>query len=205
MICFKNILILSIWAAMTFFPIRTANENINGITFIEINISQYIDDKESKQVDSIHEKKVNACKEYMEWSMKNQGYDYSTSKLSPEAIVIACEENEFSIAFTLAIANLESCFGQTPRAKKTNSVFSVGSFDNGKNKCTYSTQDESIDPFIKLIKKDYLLNGEKTINDLLSDGNFVNLNGHRYARISNYESQVKSIMKRITKMHPVLE
>lgn len=156
------------------------------------------------QRDTIHDQKVQACKEYMEWAMKNQGYDWTSTKLSPEAIVTACETNDFSIPFTLAIANLESCFGTTPRARKTNSVFSVGLHDNGKNYATYSDPNESIEPFIALIKQDYLLNGKKSLNDLLVMNNFVNMNGHRYASNVKYEANVKSIMNRITKMYPIL-
>lgn len=161
-------------------------------------------DSTETQNGSIHQQKIEACKAYMEWAMKNQGYDWSTTNLTPEAIVDICEENNFSIPFTMAIANLESCFGQTPRSKRTNSVFSVGSYDNGKNVCTYSTPDESIAPFINLIKKDYLQDGEKTLDDLLVTNQFVNMNGHRYAKNPQYEGQIKSIMNRIIKMYPIL-
>lgn len=166
--------------------------------------TEMVQDSSEIQNDSIHNQKVEACRAYMEWAMKNQGYDWSTTKLTPEAIVTACEENDFSIPFTMAIANLESCFGQTPRSKRTNSVFSVGSYDNGKNVCTYSTPDESIVPFINLIKKDYLLGGKKSLSDLLISGGFVNMNGNRYAKNVKYEPQVKSIMNRIIKMYPIL-
>ena len=161
-------------------------------------------DSTETQNDSIHQQKVEACRAYMEWAMKNQGYDWKTTKLTPEAIVTACEQNNFSIPFTIAIANLESCFGQTPRSKRTHSVFSVGSYDNGKDVCTYSNPDESIVPFIKLIKKDYLQNGEKELSDLLVPNQFVNMNGHRYAKNPKYEGQIKSIMNRIIKMYPIL-
>lgn len=157
-----------------------------------------------QQQDTIHDQKVQACKEYMEWAMKNQGYGWETTRLTPEAIVTACEQNNFSIPFTMAIANLESCFGQTPRSKKTNSVFSVGSFDNGKNYCVYDSPDKSIIPFINTIKSDYLQNGEKSINDLLVPNGFVNGNGDRYASNTKYEREVKNIMNRIIKMYPIL-
>ena len=157
-----------------------------------------------QQNDTIHDQKVQACKDYMEWVMNNQGFDWSTTKLTPEAIVTACEKNDFSIPFTLAIANLESCFGQTPRSKKTNSVFSVGSYDCGANKCSYGTPDESIIPFINLIKTDYLQNGTKTIEDLLKPNGFISSDGFRYASNKRYESQVKSIMNRIIRMYPIL-
>lgn len=166
--------------------------------------TEMVQNSTETQNDSIHQQKIEACKAYMEWAMKNQGYDWSTTKLTPEAIVDICEENNFSIPFTMAIANLESCFGQTPRSKRTNSVFSVGSYDNGKNVCTYSTPDESIAPFINLIKKDYLQDGEKTLDDLLVTNQFVNMNGHRYAKNPQYEGQIKSIMNRIIKMYPIL-
>jgi len=166
--------------------------------------TEMVQDGTETQNDSIHQQKVEACRAYMEWAMKNHGYDWKTTKLTPEAIVTACEQNDFSIPFTIAIANLESCFGQTPRAKRTNSVFSVGSYDNGKDVCTYSNPDESIVPFIKLIKKDYLQNGEKELSDLLVPNQFVNKNGLRYAKNPKYEGQIKSIMNRIIKMYPIL-
>ena len=155
------------------------------------------------QQDTIHDQKVQACKDYMEWAMNNQGYDWSSTQLSPEALVTACEENNFNLAFTMAVANLESCFGCTPRSKKENSVFSVGAYDNGKNMCSYASQNESIVPFINLIKNDYLV-GEKTIDDLLVPNQFVNHLGLRYAKGTKYEGQVKSIMNRIIRMYPIL-
>lgn len=166
--------------------------------------TEMVQDGTEEQNDTIHQQKIEACRAYMDWAMKNQGYDWSTTKLTPEAIVDICEENNFSIPFTMAIANLESCFGQTPRSKRTNSVFSVGSYDNGKNVCTYSTPDESIAPFINLVKKDYLQNGKKTIDDILVTNQFVNMHGRRYAKNPKYEGQIKSIMNRIIKMYPIL-
>jgi len=166
--------------------------------------TEIVQDKTETQNDSIHQQKVDACRDYMEWAMKNQGFDWSATKVTPEAIVDACEENNFSIPFTMAVANLESCFGQTPRAKRTNSIFSVGSYDDGRNVYTFSTPNESIAHFIKTIKNDYLLNGKKTISDLLMPNQFVNMNGDRYAKNQKYESQVKNIMNRIIKMYPIL-
>ena len=154
-------------------------------------------------VDSVHIMRVQACTEYMEWVLKNQGKKLSATDLDPEAVVTVCEENSFSIPFVLAVANLESCFGITPRAKKTNSVFSVGLFDNGKNMISYSHPNESISSFVDLIQNDYLFNG-RTINDLLKSGGFVNRQGMRYATSAIYERQVRSIMNRIIKRHPVL-
>lgn len=154
--------------------------------------------------DTLHEMRVNACKEYMEWVFKNQGKSFSSAKLSPETIVSVCEEHSISIPFVMAVANMESCFGMTSRAKRTNSVFSVGLFDNGKNLKLYESQDESVEAFVKLIKEDYLC-GEKTVDDLLKAGCFVNKYGMRYAMSQNYERNICSIMRRIVKKHPILE
>ena len=154
--------------------------------------------------DTLHEMRVNACKEYMEWVFKNQGKSFSSAKLSPEAIVSVCEEHSMSIPFVMAVANLESCFGMTSRARKTNSVFSVGLFDNGKNMKSYKSQDESVKAFVELIKEDYLC-GEKTVEELLKSGCFVNKYGMRYAMSQDYERNICSIMRRIIKRHPILE
>lgn len=197
----KKALLAGVTAAAILGAVARMNINDRQKLELEQMVELFSD---STQMDTIHKKKVQACKEYMEWAMKNQGYSWETTKLTPEALVTACEENNFSLPFTMAIANLESCFGQTPRSKRTNSVFSVGSYDNGKNVCTYSTPDESITPFINLIKTDYLQDGEKTIGDLLTTNGFVNMNGHRYASNKKYEGQVKSIMNRIVKMYPIL-
>jgi hypothetical protein len=155
------------------------------------------------RLDSVFSMKVEACKNYMEYALKNQGYTLKSTKLDPEQLVKICDENDFSLPFTMAIANLESCFGANKRAQKTNSVFSVGSWDNGENKHFYSDPNESIQPFIDLIKKDYIT-GEKSLEDLLKKNSFVNRNGDRYASLGNYESQVKSIINRITRMYPIL-
>ena len=101
-----------------------------------------------------------------------------------------------------AQAHLESCFGITSRARKTNSVWSVGSYDNGKNVCTYNTQDDSIIPYIKLMQNNYL-NG-KDVDDILKPGGFVNNKGMRYASDPKYESKVKSIRNRILQKYPEL-
>lgn len=146
--------------------------------------------------------KVEAVKKYMEKAARNQGYNPQTIQLSPEEIVKKCEQYNYDLPLLLAQAHLESCFGLTPRARKTNSVFSVGCFDNGKDYNTYATQNDSIDGYIKLMQKNYINN--KSIDDLLTSGNFVNNIGKRYASDTNYEGKVKSIRNKIIKMFPVL-
>lgn len=166
---------------------------------------RYIDsiNKQQQKADSIRNLKIEACRDFMETALNNQGYTMDDTQLTPEALVDTCEKNNFSIPFAMSVVNWESCFGATNRAKRTNSVFSVGAYDDGRDVCTYGSPDESIQPFIDLINNDYLING-KTINDLLKPGCFVNKNGHRYSRSTTYERDVKDKMNKIARMYPVL-
>ena len=154
------------------------------------------------QADSLFDKKVDAVKEYMAYAAKNVKYNPDNIKISPEKIVAICDETGFDLPLLMAQAHMESCFGLTPRAQNTNSVFSIGSYDNGKNASIYSTQDDSIAPYIKIVQNDYLRN--RSIEDMLSPGNFTNKNNHRYASAKNYESNINSIRNRIIRMFPIL-
>lgn len=180
--------------------ILTAVMNLNVSDSIKKEAEEII---MSNQPDSTFIQRVNAVKKYMKAAAENQGYNPEDIKLSPEAMVLAAEENDFDLPFLLAQAHLESCFGLTPRARKTNSVFSVGCYDNGKNVCKYSTQDDSIIPYINLIKNDYLVDG-KTIENLLQKGKFVNAINKRYASDPYYEGKVKNIRNRIVSKFPEL-
>ena len=180
--------------------ILTAVMNLNVSDAIKKEAEEII---MSNQPDSTFIQRVNAVKKYMKAAAENQGYNPEDIKLSPEAMVLAADENDFDLPFLLAQAHLESCFGLTPRARKTNSVFSVGCYDNGKNVCKYSTQDDSIVPYINLIKNDYLVDG-KTIENLLQKGKFVNAINKRYASDPYYEGKVKNIRNRIVSKFPEL-
>ena len=180
--------------------ILTAVMNLNVSDAIKREAEEII---MSNQPDSTFIQRVNAVKKYMKAAAENQGYNPEDIKLSPEAMVLAADENDFDLPFLLAQAHLESCFGLTPRARKTNSVCSVGCYDNGKNDCKYSTQDDSIVPYINLIKNDYLVDG-KTIENLLQKGKFVNAINKRYASDPYYEGKVKNIRNRIVSRFPEL-
>jgi hypothetical protein len=154
--------------------------------------------------DSIYQQKVKACTEYMEYALKNQNYTLESTGLNPETLVKASIEYDFDLPFLMAVAHLESCFGATPRAQRTNSVFSVGSYDDGRNVVTYSDPNESVAGYIKLMNNSYLVNG-KTLLDLLNPNSFVNKNGHRFASDPAYEHKVTVIRNRILKRHPELK
>ena len=149
-------------------------------------------------------KKVNDVKKYMEFALKNQGFTLESTGLKPETLVRASMEKGFDLPFLMAAAHQESCFGATKRARRTNSVFSVGSYDNGKDVVTYDDPNDSVDDYIKLLKSHYLVDG-KTINDLMTPGKFVNELGKRYASDKGYEGKIKYLRNLIIKKFPELE
>lgn len=170
----------------------------------EILISTVMTEKEKEPaVDSTFLAKVEACKAYMEYALNNQGYTLESTNLKPETLVKASMEKSFDLPFLMAAAHQESCFGATPRAQRTNSVFSEGSWDNGQNKVTYSDPNESVYGYIDLLNKSYIVNG-KSLFDLLKPGGFVNGIGKRYAKDKTYEAKIKNVRNRIIKKFPQL-
>ena len=130
------------------------------------------------------------------------------NNLSSEAIINACIENDINIIFVLAQAQLESRFGTKGIALKTNSVWNVMSYDGWSAEKIkkfgrgYSHPNESIQPYINLLKTRYLVNG-KTEEDMMN--NFIASSGHRYASNPKYEYQLKSIYNRIDKQTNINE
>lgn len=155
------------------------------------------------KVDTLYQQKVQACRDYMEYALKNQGYGLDSTKLNPETLVKEADKASFDLPFLMAAAHLESCFGATNLAQKTGSVFSEGLWDNGKIHTTYDDPNDSVYGYIKLLNNDYLLNG-KSLDDLMQAGGFTNKNGHRYASDKNYEGKLKNVRARIIRMFPVL-
>ena len=160
-------------------------------------------DNQPSAVDTVFMQKVEACKAYMEYALNNQGYTLESTELKPETLVRASMEKSFDLPFLMAVAHQESCFGATPRAQRTNSVFSVGSYDNGKNVVTYSDPNESVYGYIDLLNNSYIVNG-KSLFDLLKPGGFVNGIGKRYAKDKTYEAKIKNVRNRILKKFPQL-
>ena len=148
-------------------------------------------------------KKVKDVEAYMKFALGNQGYSMKSTRLRPETLVMASMETGFDLPFLMAVAHQESCFGATPRAQRTNSVFSVGSFDNGKDYNTYSDPNESVADYIDLLRRRYLVNG-KGLLDLLVPGQFVNDEGKRYASDKGYEGKIQYLRNLILKKFPEL-
>ena len=117
------------------------------------------------------------------------------SKVSGKEIVRVCKEYDLNIIFVLAQGLLESHFGTKGIAVKTNSVFNVGTYDDGTILYTFNDPNESIEPYAKLIKDNYLVN--KELNHLIQDKGYINQNGYRYATAKKYEASLRVLMKKI--------
>jgi len=124
------------------------------------------------------------------------------STLTPEHLVDKCLQYDVDIIFVLSQGLLESHFGTKGLAAKTNSVWNVGAFDNQipKNKFWYKTQDESLEPYLKLIKEDYLMavthagdTIHKDIHDLVIKS-YTNYAGKRFASAIGYENAMRKMM-----------
>jgi hypothetical protein len=127
-----------------------------------------------------------------------------TSKLNPELLVEKCLEYNTDLVFVLSQALLESHFGTKGKATQTNSVWNVGTYDNGKVLYTYKDPNNSLVPYLKLINEKYLINvsenGDTTYKDLshlLEDKGYINYNGDRFASARGYENGLRKIMIKI--------
>lgn len=124
------------------------------------------------------------------------------SNLRALILVEKCEEYKIPITFVLAQGELESKFGTTGLAYRTNSIWNVGAYDNYdiKNiKIKYENPNDSVEPYLNLLNSNYL-NG-KTIEDLLDS--FTDINGNRYATDKYYESKLKTIHNYILTNHSI--
>ena len=118
------------------------------------------------------------------------------------AFVNNCDEYNMDLFFVIAQAQVESSFATTGLGHKMNSAFNVKAYDGkgSKHMDKHSHPDESIEPYIKLLKNDYLYDvstGEtKTEMDLMN--NYVNFEGKRYATNPEYERMMLSTYKKLT-------
>lgn len=122
-----------------------------------------------------------------------------TSALDGLVVVNNCIKYDIDICFVLAQGEIESHFGTKGLARKTNSVFNVYAFDgkelheinkNGK----YKHPDDSVEPYIELLKREYLVEN-KTEYDMLKK--YVNYCGNRYASAPDYEQKLSSKIEKI--------
>ena len=148
--------------------------------------------------------KVDAVEEEIERSFGFKNIPIEDLGFDPEVLVYQSYLHNFDLPLASAQLHVESRFGTGDRAKKTNSIFSIGAYDSGKDGVIYASQNDSIEPYMIIMNRDYLQNGKKDVDDLLADGGFVNKNGHRYASSPNYERDVRVTRNGMINRHPVL-
>ena len=123
------------------------------------------------------------------------------ANIDPYLMIDLCAEYDVDIRFVMAQGQIESHFATKGTAAKTLSVFNVGAYDGHsasrqcRNGFGFSDPNESIEPYLKLITNEYMVNG-KTESDLMN--NYVNGLGMRYASNPKYESMLRSVYKRIS-------
>ena len=107
-------------------------------------------------------------------------------------LVEKCEKYGIPISFTLAQGEVESHFGTTGLAFRTNSVWNVGAFDSysySEIQHKFNNPNDSVIPYLDLLVNNYLPG--KTVKDLLE--NFVDINGNRYAIDKYYEIKLRKV------------
>lgn len=159
--------------------------------------------QEAEKANSTFQQRVDACADCMSFYLGNQGKTLKDTGIKPEKVIEIADKYNFDPAFLLAVLQQESNHGSTPRAKRTNSAFSEGCYDNGKNVVKYNDINDSIEGYISLLLRRYLCNG-KTVYDLMVPGKFVDVDGHRYASDPKYESKLNCIYASIIKRFPTL-
>ena len=115
-----------------------------------------------------------------------------TSSLNAITLFELCEIYDIDVKFVLAQGHIESHFGTKGMARKTNSVFNVFAFDGQEyhkisRKGKYDHPDYSIEPYLKLLVNDYIMDNQ-TEYDLMTK--FVNKDGKRYASDPCYENKL---------------
>ena len=97
------------------------------------------------------------------------------------------------LELALSQAQFESSMGREGRSPQTN-PYNVGEFDD-KTTMTFDKTEDGVDAYYKLMANDYL--NDKKPDELLK--NFVNKNGHRYAKNPEYEAGLTKQVKYINR------
>lgn len=122
------------------------------------------------------------------------------SSLNGIAVLEACDEYNIDVCFVLAQGQIESLFGTTGVASKTNSVWNVKAYDGRSAQDMiskghgFSHPDFSIRPYLELLSRNYL-SDEITEYDLMK--NFKSKAKRRYASDPNYESKLMNTYNKI--------
>ena len=122
------------------------------------------------------------------------------SSLNGITLFQMCDKYDVDVRFAMAQAEIESHFGTAGVAAKTNSVWNVKAYDGrsaedmNRKGDGFKHPDQSIEPYLQLLTKSYLVNG-KTELDMFTK--FVTSGGQRYASSPTYETHLLSVYNKI--------
>lgn len=131
-----------------------------------------------------------------------------TAVINSLNLIDMCSKYNVDVRLALVQGHLESHFATKGTAARTYSVFNVGAYDGHsakrqiKNGFGYAHPDYSIEPYLKLLVNDYLVDG-KIEMDLLNK--FVNKNGKRYASSTIYEQMLRERWDKIDEIANITE
>ena len=150
--------------------------------------------------------KVAAVEDYLITAFTRYGHPERLKNLdvTAEDFVKVAYEEDIDLPLLLAAAWVETKMGTEGVcvSKGTNSMYSVGAWDNGTTRNYYNSKVESMYHYAQIIKNDYLRDYD--IDTLLKDGNFVNKKGHRYASNPCYERDLRNTRNKILNNYEVL-
>ena len=124
-----------------------------------------------------------------------------TAKAISDAAQRFYNKNGYVYPIDLLLTQGQMETGLGTRLKSKNNFFNVGNTDDNHVK-RYNTPDDSIYDYMDLIYNDYLLKGERSVDDLLKPKGFVNKEGDRYASSPTYETELADQRQFIQKYLP---
>ena len=153
-----------------------------------------------------YNEKVAAVEDYLITAFTRYGHPERLKNLdvTAEDFVRVAYEEDIDLPLLLAAAWVETKMGTEGVcvSKGTNSMYSVGAWDNGTTRNYYNSKVESMYHYAQIIKNDYLRDYD--IDTLLKDGNFVNKKGHRYASNPCYERDLRTTRNKRLNNYEVL-
>ena len=153
-----------------------------------------------------YNEKVAAVEDYLITAFTRYGHPERLKNLdvTAEDFVRVAYEEDIDLPLLLAAAWVETKMGTEGVcvSKGTNSMYSVGAWDNGTTRNYYNSKVESMYHYAQIIKNDYLRG--RDVDTLLKDGNFVNKKGHRYASNPCYERDLRNTRNKILNNYEVL-
>ena len=158
----------------------------------------------SKSDYKLFQEKVAALNDEIDRVFEKRNVPKNKLGFSPEHMVYMSYLYDFDLPLMVSQSRLETGFGTEGVGKKCNSLFSIGAYDKNPTRVKYSSLDDSIEPYVKTIKNNYLLDGKKSIDDLLKDGGYVNGAGNRYASDKSYEKKLREMRNSIIQAYPVM-